>query len=97
RRRHTILSRDWSSDVCSSDLGAGGRQATAQERSIPDFGHFAAIETLYRGNYQRALRNFNSELRSAVRTVQTRWVDSICYHAMLRSEERREGTSSQSM
>src|SRR3954462_13058313 len=21
RRRHTILSRDWSSDVCSSDLG----------------------------------------------------------------------------
>src|SRR5690606_39754832 len=23
RRRHTSLSRDWSSDVCSSDLGAG--------------------------------------------------------------------------
>src|SRR5690606_39461996 len=23
RRRHTIFSRDWSSDVCSSDLGKG--------------------------------------------------------------------------
>src|SRR5690606_40673754 len=23
RRRHTSFSRDWSSDVCSSDLGAG--------------------------------------------------------------------------
>src|SRR2546429_9150836 len=25
RRRHTRCSRDWSSDVCSSDLGHGGR------------------------------------------------------------------------
>src|SRR5690606_40247983 len=25
RRRHTRFSRDWSSDVCSSDLGLGGR------------------------------------------------------------------------
>src|SRR5205809_5874706 len=25
RRRHTICSRDWSSDVCSSDLASGGR------------------------------------------------------------------------
>src|SRR5690606_40493094 len=24
RRRHTRFSRDWSSDVCSSDLGEGG-------------------------------------------------------------------------
>src|SRR5215475_10589421 len=24
RRRHTSFSRDWSSDVCSSDLGGGG-------------------------------------------------------------------------
>src|SRR5690606_33825265 len=27
RRRHTRFSRDWSSDVCSSDLGAAGRGA----------------------------------------------------------------------
>src|SRR6266511_2823064 len=28
RRRHTRFSRDWSSDVCSSDLGARGQGAT---------------------------------------------------------------------
>src|SRR5215813_10463234 len=28
RRRHTRCGRDWSSDVCSSDLGGGGLQAT---------------------------------------------------------------------
>src|SRR5690606_40744411 len=29
RRRHTRFSRDWSSDVCSSDLAAGARTGTA--------------------------------------------------------------------
>src|SRR5690606_40520467 len=29
RRRHTRFSRDWSSDVCSSDLDAGGFQRPA--------------------------------------------------------------------
>src|SRR5690606_39445056 len=28
RRRHTIFSRDWSSDVCSSDLNEVGAQGT---------------------------------------------------------------------
>src|SRR2546422_5594047 len=29
RRRHTRCSRDWSSDVCSSDLGGGPRERHA--------------------------------------------------------------------
>src|SRR5256885_3135197 len=29
RRRHTRLQGDWSSDVCSSDLGAAGRDNTS--------------------------------------------------------------------
>src|SRR5690606_41170196 len=38
RRRHTRLSRDWSSDVCSSDLGqlASGELAQAEDREIID-------------------------------------------------------------
>src|SRR5690606_41202450 len=32
RRRHTRFSRDWSSDVCSSDLGAGA-PAAAESRA----------------------------------------------------------------
>src|SRR5207245_7183552 len=32
RRRHTRCYRDWSSDVCSSDLGAKGRGAGTRPR-----------------------------------------------------------------
>src|SRR5436305_6836127 len=32
RRRHTRCGRDWSSDVCSSDLALGGEAATLAER-----------------------------------------------------------------
>src|SRR5687768_13404914 len=32
RRRHTRCSRDWSSDVCSSDLGQIGSQANFTKR-----------------------------------------------------------------
>src|SRR5207302_3844917 len=32
RRRHTRFSRDWSSDVCSSDLGAGDEEQIAVAR-----------------------------------------------------------------
>src|SRR5690606_39870500 len=34
RRRHTSFSRDWSSDVCSSDLGAA-TMAYAKEEPLP--------------------------------------------------------------
>src|SRR6266496_4079011 len=33
RRRHTRSLRDWSSDVCSSDLSRGGREAVAAGRA----------------------------------------------------------------
>ena len=51
--------------------------------TIPSLSFERAIETLYEGHFRRAERAFRSELRSAVKTVQSRWVDSICYHAML--------------
>src|SRR5690606_39631656 len=34
RRRHTRFSRDWSSDVCSSDLGADGLTQTVTGRNL---------------------------------------------------------------
>ena len=52
-------------------------------RVKPGQGYFAAIEELYDAGYSRAARGFKSELRGAVRTANTRWVDSICYHTML--------------
>src|SRR2546429_6887968 len=34
RRRHTRCSRDWSSDVCSSDLTSNGREAVERAVSL---------------------------------------------------------------
>src|SRR5438477_8015712 len=35
RRRHTRLTCDWSSDVCSSDLATRGRRAAADRAHVP--------------------------------------------------------------
>src|SRR2546429_9137296 len=43
RRRHTRCSRDWSSDVCSSDLIVLSRQLGAA-------GHYPAIDVLQSGS-----------------------------------------------
>src|SRR5690606_34594611 len=37
RRRHTIFSRDWSSDVCSSDLGGNLELVAALAVNTPGF------------------------------------------------------------
>src|SRR6266542_5480185 len=36
RRRHTRCYRDWSSDVCSSDLGHGGHGAMSMDAMVAD-------------------------------------------------------------
>src|SRR5688500_20412718 len=41
RRRHTRLQGDWSSDVCSSDLGVRARARVGQEGEGGDAGHRA--------------------------------------------------------
>src|SRR5690606_39793763 len=43
RRRHTRFSRDWSSDVCSSDLVVGGLQALAVLEQVDTDQQAAAI------------------------------------------------------
>src|SRR5690606_230733 len=42
RRRHTRFSRDWSSDVCSSDLSARGPTIVGEDATI---GHGAVFES----------------------------------------------------
>src|SRR5256885_6095863 len=51
RRRHTRLQGDWSSDVCSSDLGRGA--------GIPGFGH----EGMERASAQLRMREVLQRLR----------------------------------
>src|SRR5687768_18121293 len=45
RRRHTRCSRDWSSDVCSSDLG--GSRSTAEEFNLAVYGTWIVASRLY--------------------------------------------------
>src|SRR2546429_1496442 len=80
RRRHTRCSRDWSSDVCSSDLGAGAIYigAVAEDSSgYPDC----------RPEYYRV---FQELIRVGTRPeTQVRIVTPVI--EMKRSEERRVG------
>ncbi len=74
--------------VAAATLGALAPTACAQlGNSIPSRAYFAGVEQLYRGDYRDAQRTFQRALTGAVKTLgpngQIRWVDSICYHAML--------------
>src|SRR5690606_33302373 len=77
RRRHTRFSRDWSSDVCSSDLrkdhkpneGHCGRtplRSVCRPRS-PDGYHSAAKHRHYRRHCPGAWRAMSSQWNSSVR------------------------------
>ncbi|MGL4513553.1 MAG: CHAT domain-containing protein [Lacipirellulaceae bacterium] len=58
---------------------------------VPGPGYFAAIEELYSGEYRNAARDFQSEVRTATRTVDARWIDSMAYFAMLGDALEKQG------
>ncbi len=59
-----------------------GRISSAQDRSYPTSAYFSHFADLYDGELTNALENFNDDLKGAYKTVNTRWIDSICYHTM---------------
>src|SRR5690554_573584 len=79
RRRHTRCGRDWSSDVCSSDLhglqvGFGSHTGFTQTRKVLGrcgqlFDAFA--ELLNGGNLQMTTLNKGSQLAAAATTAST--------------------------
>src|SRR5690606_39984358 len=82
RRRHTRFSRDWSSDVCSSDLRAwssispsgvsrqGVKKVSGKEPSLPSqFLPLAALRLGVRSFYLASIGNRHSLLRSEERRV----------------------------
>ena len=52
-------------------------------RTVPTAGYHAAFAEYYDGDYRTALERFRSEARGAVKTVNSRWIDSICYETMI--------------
>jgi tetratricopeptide (TPR) repeat protein len=52
------------------------------QRQIPSQRYFNAFGLLYEGDYRDALDIYQDEGRSGIKTAQSRWIDSICYHTM---------------
>jgi hypothetical protein len=50
---------------------------------IPHASYFLALHAFYSGDYRDAERELRRETQRGIRTTQARWIDSICYHAML--------------
>jgi CHAT domain-containing protein len=58
-------------------------KASAQESKItPHFNYFTHFNIFYDGDYADALKSFESDSRSCVRSGTYRWIDSICYETM---------------
>ena len=55
----------------------------AQPGAYPVPEYFLAIQSYYNGQYDDSLRGFRAAARGGVRSTAGRWIDSICYHAMM--------------
>jgi hypothetical protein len=51
--------------------------------AIPRAPYYVAVAAFYSGDYRDAGRGLSLQARRGVRTTQARWIDAICYHAML--------------
>src|SRR5690554_7462834 len=83
RRRHTRCGRDWSSDVCSSDLGPMWDQEEVHE--------------IYR-RWRRVLDSYNPGGDPGADRIlcAEAWLPSLARTMRFRSEERRVGKESRS-
>src|SRR3989449_8906637 len=62
RRRHTRCSRDWSSDVCSSDLQAY-REATRVRPAFPEAWNGLGHALRKRGKFEESVKAYQEALR----------------------------------
>ncbi len=65
------------------------QQARSQAVIKPSY--FASLELLQRGRYKQAIKGFQQAGRNAIRFGSQRWIDSICYYAMLGETYYRTG------
>ncbi|MCA9234932.1 MAG: CHAT domain-containing protein [Planctomycetales bacterium] len=67
------------SQAAGQTLGQGRFAAD----TVPSQGYYLGIEQLYQGDYADAIRRLQLESTGGIKTVNARFVDSICYFAML--------------
>ncbi|MGE3244576.1 MAG: hypothetical protein AB7I57_26170, partial [Pirellulales bacterium] len=71
--------------------------ARAQVDTMPDPGYYIAVNEYYAGQYRDAERVFRRLTRSGVQAAQARWIDTICYQAMLGEVLYQEGRNAEAL
>ncbi len=64
---------------------------------IPHASYYAAVQAVYSGEYRTAARELGRETQRGVHTPQSRWIDSICYYAMLGEVLYQEGRNADAL
>ncbi len=64
---------------------------------IPHPAYYAAVQAVYSGEYRTAARELARETQRGVHTTQTRWIDSICYYAMLGEVLYQQGRNAEAL
>src|SRR5207247_7575598 len=92
RRRHTRSTRDWSSDVCSSDLTAYAYNFSMNRLSADK--RKAVVAALSEGNSLRATARMTGVARNTISKLLLDLGTVCSVHQDHRSEERRVGKES---
>ena len=67
--------------VAQSALGQTTLQGRAKQ--APNDLHFAALGAYHQGEFRNALQGFVDAGKSGIASTEGRWIDSICYYAMI--------------
>lgn len=81
--------------MCAALALLASPNALAQMEEVPRASYYACVEEYYGGGYQQAERDFRRE--HGIRTGQTNWIDSVCYHAMLGEVLYQKGRNADSL
>ena len=65
--------------------------------AIPGPAYYVAVDAFYMGEYRDAERALRRETQRGVHSVQGRWIDSICYHAMLGEVLYQQGRNAEAL
>ncbi len=71
--------------------------ASAQVDEMPDAGYYVAVNQFYAGQYRDAERAFRRLGRTGLQAGSARWIDSICYHAMLGEVLYQQGRNAEAL
>lgn len=73
------------------------QEGRAQFDTMPDPGYYIAVKEFYGGQYRDAERVFRRLTRTGVQANQARWIDSICYQAMLGEVLYQQGRNAEAL